>query len=243
MAGQCGGTNLDSISISVPVYSTALTVLELAASQSSAYQFQLTYSPSYAGYMVAMLRNVANQNPCRWNLYIMAPGSPMTRTRSAVDNYQVSNNYTIILRYEVEGAMQTVGFSIEYPDAVCSNSTSLGTVDVMVPMGSSALDVMKRAAQSERGRYVFFLSYNGTSSGYIIEELDRNRKSSICSWRAYSVPESGAETELPGSVAEFVVPAGNSRLVLRFREEVLPSTPVPEPITTGGTQVRVQEPT
>ena len=41
------------------------------------------------------------------------------------------------------------------------------------------------------------------------------------------------EMQLPGSVADFVIPADNFQLILRFIKKVLPRTPVPVITTTS----------
>ena len=233
VGGQCNGTNLPPLTTSMPAYSTVLSVMEAGVSQGSSYQFEVQYSSIYDGCVVEMLDGTRNQDPCSWTLYMAAPGNPEKRANSAMDNYNVANNYTIILRYEMQTATYSTRYSIEYPDSFCTNMTSIPAISVVAPKGSSALQIMGRAACIDRNRYHFSTSYDSVSSGYVVVEIDGNKRTSACTWVAFTVSSGNNEMQLPGSVADFVIPADNFQLILRFIKKVLPRTPVPVITTTS----------
>ena len=64
VSGQCNGTDLPPVTVSEPVYSTVLSVMEAGVSQGSSYQFEVRFSSIYAGYIVEMLDGTRNQDPC-----------------------------------------------------------------------------------------------------------------------------------------------------------------------------------
>ena len=218
--------------------------MEGAVALNSAYQFQLQYSVTYAGYLVTQIGSMSNRDPCQWNVYVSAPATAESRVNSAVNNFHVADNYTIVLRYEMGVATITTQYSIEYPDSMCSMSSRISPVAITTPVNAMAIDVMEIAAQRMGGRYVFSVSYESSSARYVIQELDGNGRTTTCMWMAYSVASGETETLLPGSVANFMIPGNNSQLILRFREGMLPTTPSPfvgMATTRGAAQVRVLE--
>ena len=239
VSGQCNGTDLPPVTVSVPAYSTVLSVMEAGVSQDSSYQFEVRFSSIYAGYIVEVLDGTRIQDPCYWILYVAAPGNSERRASSAVDNYNVADNYTVILRYEMGPTTYSTRYSIEYPDPVCANSTSVPAISVVASTGSSALQIMEAAARTNAGgRYIFSATYDSSSSGYVVVEIDGIQRTSACTWVAFTASSGNDEMQLSGSVAEFIIPADNVQLILRFRKAMLPTTPVPIISTTGGDQVK-----
>ena len=60
--GTCGGVNLDPLSLTVPVFSTVLDVMEIAARMGQSYQFVITFTEvnGNAAYTVDAINNTSH---------------------------------------------------------------------------------------------------------------------------------------------------------------------------------------
>ena len=233
--GECGGTNLAPVVITIPHFGTALNVMESAVSFGIEYQFEITFSKE--GYMVDVLNGTRAKEPCYWVFYVLSPNVQELGSNFRVSSYHVADNYSVILRYEkIPPNTYTTFYTIEHPDPICTNYTSPSSVSISMPIGSSALNVMELAVRDYGSSYGISVTYADTDSGYNILQINNLKVSSKCLWFAFVTPSGGTEAMLTSSVSLYIIPADGHTLTLRYKESVL-RTSVPAAVTTSGTKV------
>ena len=233
--GECGGTNLAPVVITIPHFGTALNVMESAVSFGIEYQFEITFSKE--GYMVDVLNGTRAKEPCYWVFYVLSPNVQELGSNFRVSSYHVADNYSVILRYEkIPPNTYTTFYTIEHPDPICTNYTSPSSISISMPIGSSALNVMELAVRDYGSSYGISVTYADTDSGYNILQINNLKVSSKCLWFAFVTPSGGTEAMLTSSVSLYIIPADGHTLTLRYKESVL-HTSVPAAVTTSGTKV------
>lgn len=244
---SCSSRITDSLPLAdVPVYSTALDIMKIAASMdSSLYQFSVTFTEGdgSVGYYVDRIGNTRNEAPCYWNFYIDTDSGGMVAPDIGVDAYIPGNNFRVILRYEGQQARSS--FNTTYVidlDSACTMTTTYG-VTVTTSNGSTALDVMEQAVRANGRMYVFSADYialtstlSGTVYGYSIKQVNGIAQEGTCSWAVFVTTPSGVESALSLPLSEYIIPQNGYTLTLRFSEaQVVPTTTGSQ----GGSQVAI----
>ena len=98
--GTCGGVNFDPLSLTVPVFSTVLDIMEIAARMGQNYQFVITFTEvnGNAAYTVDAINNTRSEPPCYWS-YVVQSGEEERAPRVGIAEYVPGNDFRVILRY------------------------------------------------------------------------------------------------------------------------------------------------
>ena len=157
------------MTVTVPVGSVALRVMELAVDQDRSYRFSATYFGTQLGYFIDTIDGVTSDDPCYWFFYYQPPGMSPVFSNLGVSSFVIPDNGgTVIFRYETfdpsaESSNTSsptptptpvptmrVNYQLEYPQQRCSGSnTPPPPVTVRIPVGSVALRVMERAVDED----------------------------------------------------------------------------------------------
>ena len=160
--GTCGGVNFDPLSLTVPVFSTVLDIMEIAARMGQNYQFVITFTEvnGNAAYTVDAINDTRSEPPCYWS-YVVQSGEKERAPRVGIAEYVPGNDFRVILRYgQLHANGIATSYTIEHPDPVCTSATPPSRLSAInTPLGSTAMDVMEEAVRENGHSYRFSTEY------------------------------------------------------------------------------------
>lgn len=229
--GTCGGVDLEPLTLTTSDFSTILQVMELAATQANSYLFSTTFSAQDkdAGYVVDSINNTRTVEPCYWSVYVQS-GDTEIMPDVGISSYVPGDGFHVILRHEdqVDISSVTTIYVIDYPDAKCTTAMPPDSISIATPTGSTALDVMVKAATLSGSDYAFSTDYMQVASsaevyGYVVTQVGGVDNNGSCIWVPFLTPL-GRDEVMGVAVSDLVVPGDGYTLTLRYYEPEEPTT-------------------